>query len=175
MRARYAVPVGLTRADSRSQCDHEADAAPNRYYPVGLTGIIVAFAQGTIPATRQESAASVPFVGCASSGQIERLEAPTGTSPRLPIKATDAQALAYYKSADGIGVLAPRGWCCEGVSGSGGYALFLSPNPIQHGVSGWQGLEGPAIEVNHMTSGASGRYEIAEVMARVFPAYRTVF
>jgi hypothetical protein len=90
----------------------------------------------------------------------------------VPISSKDAQALAYYRSADGIGLLAPRGWYCEGVSGSGGYALFLSPKPISHGVFGWHGLEGPAIEINHMTSGASGRIEIAEIMARVFPAYR---
>jgi hypothetical protein len=90
----------------------------------------------------------------------------------MPIRPREAQALAYYKSADGIGILAPRGWHCEGVSGSGGYALYLSPKPIHHDAGGWKGLDGPAIEVNHITSGASGRYEIAEIMARVFPAYR---
>jgi hypothetical protein len=58
------------------------------------------------------------------------------------------------------------------VSGSDGDVLFLSPETIHHGGSGWNGLEGPAIEINHMTSGASGRYEVAEIMARVFPAYR---
>jgi hypothetical protein len=68
-------------------------------------------------------AVSVPFVGCASSGQTEVLEAPKGTSKSVPISVKDAQTLAYYKSADGIGLLAPRGWYCEGVSGSGGYAL----------------------------------------------------
>jgi hypothetical protein len=114
----------------------------------------------------------VPFVGCASFGQIERLEAPEGVSRSVPISSADAQALAYYRSADGIGILAPRGWYCEGASGSGGYALFLSPKPVHNDGSGWQGLDGPAIEVHHMTSGASGRVEIAQVMARVFPEHR---
>jgi len=91
----------------------------------------------------------------------------------VPISSKDAQALAYYRSADGIGLLAPRGWYCEGASGSGGYALFLSPTPLHHGLfSGLEGLEGPAIEINHMTSENSGRYDIAEIMARVFPEYR---
>lgn len=90
----------------------------------------------------------------------------------MPISSTDAKVLAYYKSANGIGVLAPRGWYCEGASGSGGSALFLGPTQIQYGGSRWEGLDGAAIEVNHMTSENSGRYEIAEVMARVFPAYR---
>jgi hypothetical protein len=122
----------------------------------------------------QGTPVSVPFIGCASSGQIETLEAPKGTSISVPISLKDAETLAYYKSADGIGLLAPRGWFCEGASGSSGYALFLSPKPIHHGLSGWEGLEGPAIEVNHITSENSGRYEIAEIIARVFPVYRAL-
>src|SRR5215469_16418368 len=125
-----------------------------------------------IPERRQGTAISVPFVGCESFGQTERLDAPKGATGSVPINSAEAQVLAYYKSADGIGILAPRGWYCEGASGSSGYALFLSPKPVQNRGSGWEGLDGPAIEVNHMTSGGSGKYEIAEVMARVFPAYR---
>src|SRR5689334_1309580 len=105
------------------------------------------FAQAKKTATSpRETEVSVPFIGCASSGQIETLEAPKGTSKSVPITSKDAQALAYYRSADGIGLLAPRGWYCEGASGSSGDALFLSPNPIHHDLSGWHGLEGPAIE-----------------------------
>lgn len=131
----------------------------------------MAFSQ-TISAKQQGATVSVPFVGCESFGQIERLEAPKGASRNVPKKFADAEMLAYYRSADGIGILAPRGWYCEGASGSGGDALFLSPKPVQNSGSGWKGLDGPAIEVSHMTSGVSGKYEIAEVMARVFPAYR---
>src|SRR5579859_4293614 len=95
------------------------------------------FAQATgVAANPKGSEFSVPFIGCASSGQIDTLEAPQGTSRSVPISSKDAQALAYYRSADGIGLLAPRGWYCEGVSGSSGYALFLSPKPIHHDVSG---------------------------------------
>jgi hypothetical protein len=88
----------------------------------------------------------------------------------VPIGTEEAQALAYYESADGIGLLAPRGWYCEGASGSSGAVLYLSPDPI------WSfrvaGLEGPAIEVYHIDGETSGRYEIATIMARAFPAYR---
>jgi hypothetical protein len=120
----------------------------------------------------QAIAVSVPFMGCSSSGQVETLEAPQGTSRSVPISSTDAHALAYYKSANGIGLLAPRGWYCEGASGSSGDVLFLSPNPIQHDLSGWHGLEGPAIEIYRMFGGTSGRYGIAEIMSRIFPDYR---
>src|SRR5262245_10090325 len=86
---------------------------------LGIARMVIALAQTTIPAMGQGTTAPVPFVGCVSFGQVERLEAPRGTSLGLPISSKDARALAYYKSADGIGVLAPRGWYCEGVSGSG--------------------------------------------------------
>ena len=153
---------------------------PEWVFLFGTGGIILAlsappplFAQTSgVAANPQRTAVSVPFVGCASSGQIETLEAPKGISKSVPISPRDAEALAYYESADGIGLLAPRGWFCEGASGSGGSALFLSPKPIHHSLSGWEGLEGTAIEINHMSGENSGRYEVAEIMARVFPEYR---
>jgi hypothetical protein len=132
---------------------------------------LLAQVRGTGP-TSEPKSVSVPFIGCASSGQLEIREAPKGTSKSLPISPNDARALAYYKSADGIGVLAPRGWYCQGDSGSGGYGLFLSPKPIDRSEPGWDSVDGPGIDINHITGWASGRYEIAEIMARVYPAYR---
>jgi hypothetical protein len=115
---------------------------------------------------------SVPFVGCASLGQVGALEAPTGTSRTAPIRAEDARVLAYYRSADGIGLVAPRGWYCEGTRGSDGAALFLSPKPIGHGPSGYDGLEGAGIELRLITREASGWYDFA-VIAQLFPAYKS--
>ncbi len=117
---------------------------------------------------------SVPFVGCPSFGQVEVLAAPKETDKSIVIGEQDAMALAYYKSADGITVLAPRGWYCQGVSGSSGAVLYLGPGPIVHSSSGWDGLSGAAMEVNHLSGAASGRYEIAELVSRVFPAYRSL-
>jgi len=90
----------------------------------------------------------------------------------VPIGPEDAQKLAYYASKDGIGLLAPRGWYCEGDSGSDNFVLFLSPTLIDRTAPGWSGFDGPAIEAYHMFSGTSGRFEIAKTFARVFPAYR---
>ncbi len=138
-----------------------------------LCGLAPVYGQSTAnTGTRPLGPISIPFIGCPSFGQIEVLEAPKGTSEPVPIGEQDGQALAYYKSADGIGVLAPRGWYCQGVSGSGGAALFLGPRPIVHSPSGWEGLGGAAMEVNDISGENSGRYEIAELIARVFPAYR---
>jgi hypothetical protein len=146
---------------------------------VGATGAGAALLCGCAPAYGQSTATwsvaavSIPFVGCPSFGQVEVLEAPKGISESVAIGAQDGKALAYYKSADGITVLAPRGWYCQGASGSGGAALFLGPGPIVYSPSGWEGLGGAAIEVNDISGENSGRYEIAEIVARVFPAYQS--
>ena len=146
---------------------------------VSTTGAVAALLCGCAPvygqstATRSVTAVSIPFVGCPSFGQTQDLGAPKGTSESVAIGAQDGKALAYYKSANGITVLAPRGWYCQGVSGSGGAALFLGPKPVFHSFSGWEGLGGAAMEVNDISGENSGRYEIAELVARVFPAYQS--
>jgi hypothetical protein len=156
---------------------------PEWVFLFGVGGMILAlsappplFAQVTgVAANPQRTAVAVPFVGCESFGQTERSEAPKGTNKSVPISPLDAEALDYYESANDIGLVAPRGWSCEGASGSSGSALFLSPTPIHHDLAGWEGLEGPAIEVQHITSeNGSGMFEIAEIIARVFPKYRSV-
>lgn len=81
--------------------------------------------------------------------------------------------LEYYESADGIRLLAPRGWYCSGTSGSWGAELSLSPIPIKYTPSGPRGLNGSVIEYNLISDENSGRYEIAEIIARDFPAYMT--
>jgi len=138
-----------------------------------MCGCTSVYGQSTADnATRSIKAVSIPFVGCSSFGQVELLEAPKGTSEPVRISEQDGRALAYYKSANGISVPASRGWYCQGVSGSGGTALFLGPRPIVSSSSGWEGLGGAAMEVNDISGENSGRYEIAELVARVFPAHR---
>jgi hypothetical protein len=139
--------------------------------PLCIVGIGTASAQATVNRAKTVlTPASVPFVGCASSGQIETQEAPKGTSRPVPISSTDAYALAYYRSADGLGILAPRGWYCEGVSGSSGEALFVSPQPVRS-ASTWEGIKGPAVAVYRWSSDGSGRFEVAEILIRVFPDF----
>jgi hypothetical protein len=115
---------------------------------------------------------TVPFVGCESYGQTQKLQAPKGQARQLPIASKDAEELSYYASADGIGVLGPRAWYCEGVSGSSGFALFLAPHESDLKDRIRKHLEGPAIEIEHIDSEASGTWEVAEFEARIFPAFR---
>jgi hypothetical protein len=120
--------------------------------------------------------ASVPFVGCESSGQIGVAKTPTSGPMSLPVSQREAGALAYYEGAWGFGVLAPRGWHCVQVSGSSGYLLLVSLKPIEPTkvfAPAWNGLLGPAIDLEVSPGGTSGRYKVAEVIFRVFPAFKS--
>ena len=117
----------------------------------------------------------VPFVGCASDGQAGPQAAPTGPSQAVAISAAAAQRLAWYKAQYGPGVLAPRGWHCFSTYGSDGSNLFVSPDAIDSATLlsvNWKGFTGPAIQISIAEGGTSGRFEVAKVIARVFPAYK---
>jgi hypothetical protein len=126
-------------------------------------------------ASPQKQAAEVPFVGCEADGQGGPTDAPGGRSMLLPVADDVAQHLAYYKSEQGIGVLAPRGWHCFGVYGSNGYALYVSPAeivPANLFSSRWSGFDGPVIEIAGSSGDTSGRFSVARTIARVFPTHR---
>jgi hypothetical protein len=127
-------------------------------------------------AAAQRIAVSVPFVGCKSDGQMGPVQAPTGENKVAPITAEMAGRLAYYKAEKGSGVLAPRGWYCLGTYGSNGEALYVSPNPIRAAdvlsTTKWKGFTGPAIEASFLYGDTSGRFDVARMIARVFPGYR---
>lgn len=134
------------------------------------------FAQSKALAQPQKPTSSVPFVGCESDGQVGAVNAPTGKSKMVPISADSASHLAYYKSEQGFGVLAPRGWSCFGVYGSNGYALYVSPERLTASnvfSSTWTGFTGPTIELAGETGDTSGRFSVARVIARVFPTHRS--
>ena len=117
----------------------------------------------------------VPFIGCASDGQAGPQAAPTGPSKAVAISAAAAQRLAYYKAQYGPGVLAPRGWHCFSTYGSDGSNLFVSPDAIDSKTLlsvDWKGFAGQAIQISDFSGGTSGRFEVAKVIARVFPAYK---
>jgi hypothetical protein len=128
-------------------------------------------------ASPQRTVVSAPFVGCKSDGQVGPREAPAATGVSVPITLGAAQKLAYYSAfAQGVGVLAPHGWYCFGTYGSGGSTLFVSPRPIDAAgmFSADRGsFSGPIIQVSNRYGGTSGRFAVAEVIARVFPAYKS--
>jgi hypothetical protein len=131
------------------------------------------FSQATPAASTAMS--QIPFVGCASDGQAGPQAAPTGSSKTLAISAAGAERLAWYKALYGPGVLAPRGWHCFSIYGSDGSNLFVSPDAIDSKTLlsvDWKGFAGQVIEISVSSGGTSGRFEVAKVIARVFPAYK---
>ena len=127
-------------------------------------------------ASPEKSLSQVPFVGCKSDGQAGPLEAPRGKSKAVPITADIAGRLAYYKAEQGRGVLAPRGWYCFETYGSSGGNLYVAPQPIDPKAvfsDAWPGFAGPAIQLSGIDGGTSGRFGVAHIIARVFPAHRT--
>ena len=117
-------------------------------------------------------AATVPFVGCAQDGQGGPTPAPSGPPKNVQMSAAAAARLAYYSAGAPNGVLGPRGWSCFGLYGSNGATLYLSPNPIQASdveATAWAAGAGPAIQVSWLSGDTSGRFQVAQVIARVFP------
>jgi hypothetical protein len=133
-------------------------------------------AQGASPTTRPKNAvAPVPFVGCESDGQLGPSKAPAGRSKQLAIPAGAAQRLAYYTGDERLGVLAPKGWHCFGTYGSNGTSLYVSPDPINAAdlfSTNWKGFAGPVVQISYEYGGTSGRFGVAETIARVFPAHK---
>lgn len=124
-------------------------------------------------AVAQPSLTAIPFVGCESDGQVGPAEAPHGTSELVQATSEEGERLSYYEMKGGLGVVAPRGWFCLGAYGSGGNELYVSPKPIRSDLfsSTWAGFAGPAIQITQEYGDTSGRFGVASVIARVFPAH----
>lgn len=137
---------------------------------LGATSMTVGFAE----AQRLNSTeGAVPFVGCSSDGQVGPQAAPvTENTPVLP--SSLARRVAYYAASGTPGVLAPRGWHCFGLYGSSGSKLIVAPRPLASGdLLGNQQFrtDGPAVELAYDYGGTSGRWAVAEAIARYFPLH----
>lgn len=135
------------------------------------------FATSCLPAMADgETATQLPFVGCKSDGQLGPQAAPPDTGKAPSIRASVAPFLAYYAAASDNGVVAPRGWYCFGYYGSNGAYLLLSPSPATGKDSlldpSVHFISGPGIQISESISDTSGRFEVAKIAARLFPAYR---
>ena len=110
------------------------------------------------------------FVGCDSDGQVGPVPAPNEPEKRVLIRASMAKKLAYYKSAVSLGVLAPQGWYCFATYGSSGSYLFVAPKPIRDFPR--DKFDGSVVELQYVDGETSGRFTVAQVVARVFPAHK---
>lgn len=121
-----------------------------------------------------QSAVRIPFVGCRSDGQQGPVAAPRGSPHLVHAPATLASRLSWYQGSYGSGVPAPRGWYCFSTYGSNGGNLYVSPQPISGPMllsSAWKGFSGEAVQISDSLGETSGRFEVAKIIARVFPDY----
>lgn len=129
---------------------------------------------GEAAAPSQAVAMQVPFVGCKSDGRVGPIGAPAGRTETLHLSPALARRLAYYEARGGWGVLAPRGWYCFGTYGSAGANLYVTSVPIETAkvlAYQWKGFSGQVIQVSYEYGDTSGRFGVAETVARVFPAF----
>ena len=71
--------------------------------------------------------------------------------------------------SDGLAVFAPRGWQCLQLTGSNGSTLVVTPE--RHSLEDMHGLRGSAVQISLSYGGTSGRFEVADVIARYFPEH----
>ena len=119
------------------------------------------------PQVNAQALSSVLFVGCPSEGMMGPSKAPYGKPKLVSLPHAVAEQLAYYKAKDGQGVLAPRGWHCFRTSGSAGSWLVVAPQIVDG-----EAPFGPVVKLSVENAETSGRFMVASVIARVFPAYR---
>lgn len=144
-------------------------------FVIALCGQTSTIAQTATLSSSSQAKVTVPFVGCNSDGQVGPIKAPLGYPKTVRLSADVAHQFAYYKAEDGPGVLAPRGWYCFSTYGSNGSSLFVSLTPIASSKLfslNWKGFEGPVIQISYEYGDTSGRFGVAAMIARVFPAYK---
>jgi len=137
---------------------------------VAIRGTPSAGAQAAGSAAPPTGLTAVPFVGCARDGQLGPSPPPKGAPRRVALSSAAARKLAYYSDGMGVGVLAPRGWRCFGTYGSNGSTLYVSPLPLDASDLAPR-FTGPVIQASVSFGGTSGRFEVARVIVRVFPAH----
>ncbi len=110
---------------------------------------------------------AVPFVGCPADGQQGPEPAPDHPTKPLPVWTPARASLAYYGGRYTEGVLAPAGWHCQEREGSNGSTLLVTPEPRD--AAKGDRLAGPAVQLSYSLGGTSGRFEVADIAARIFP------
>jgi hypothetical protein len=115
------------------------------------------------------SVVRVPFVGCPSDGQVGPEPAPTAASVVVRLKSVEAKMLTYYEAEVAGGVLAPRGWHGFGSYGTSGSTLTVTPHALKTPDDVFAEEKGPAIVAHYISGEMSGRFSVAQVIARIFP------
>lgn len=118
-----------------------------------INHVLVVLLGGLLGGGAQAASVAPPFVGCPADGMSG--PAPPPANPHIPVAHTNQ--LALYAAA-GMKVLAPRGWHCIEMYGSGGAVLLVTPHLYTADtLPGFKTLVGPAVEVLFLNGENSGR------------------
>src|SRR5262245_25056353 len=139
-------------------------------FPRTLADLLLAslLLAGSIPscATPHIQRVTVPYVPCPTDGQVGPITAPNGPPRMVALSAETARQIAYYQGGVGQGVFAPRGWQCRVSYGSAGHWILIAPDTNEAHL----GRPAPlAVTVDVHDGGTSGRFGVADYLARLFP------
>src|ERR1700735_5782172 len=140
-------------------------------FAIRIVAVLVGLGMPLIAQTPKAAPASgkpemtVPLIGCASDGQTGPHDAPPSGSTQIAASTRVAEQLAYYKSREGTGGLAPRGWHCFGIYGSDGSTLYVSPHPLSAAnflSDAGKPLDGPVVALWDVAGDTAGRVGVAK-------------
>ena len=133
---------------------------------------VLALLLGSLWIAGAHAAEPAPFVGCPAEGMSGPVAAPATPPADARVPASHAGQLALY-AAEGQQVLAPRGWHCIEIYGSGGAFLLVTPRSYTAAtLPDTNRLAGPAVELSLLSGENSGRDQVAAVFSRLFPFKR---
>ena len=114
---------------------------------------------------------TVPFVGCKSYGQTGESETPEGATVAVPISAGAANRLAYCRSAfQEVGIRAHGGGTASDCPALAETCCSWLPRKLA--LSGkWHEFSRAAIVLSYRSGDTTGRFDVARVIAQLFPAY----
>jgi len=141
---------------------------------VASTLITIAFVLLSWPAPQIQREA-IPFVGCPAEGQVGPIQPPQGEPRIVALDGALARSIAYYKGEEAPGVFAPRGWHCRVWYGSGGSTILVTPIPIDSKQFSPPTINAPAVEIELLDGGTSGRFGVARYASRLFPKVAAKF
>jgi len=166
----------LWRTSSMSQSIGLVSIVVKVVPPITLLAACVFVFRGSAHA-ENATTTQVPYVGCPSIGGVDPgvRPAPRHGPESLPKEpAVGAAQIAFYKAVDGPGVFAPRGWHCQTWSGSSGSFIVVTPRVPPQTISR-EPVTGRGVIAIESYGGTSGRFDVAEVSARLFPVVMADF
>ncbi len=141
---------------------------------LALLSVAIALIAPSVAATTAKGE-GVPFIGYPADGQTGPIEPPRGEPKVVALGTAAAEGIAYYKGEQSPGVYAPRGWYCQVWYGSGGSTVVVTPIPTGAALFPPPAIKSPAVELQVLFGGTSGRFRVATYASRLFPTLAATF